>query len=53
MEGSGLWNDGYRAINIVNIVLNYLPNFENENIQKVENLRSECLFIRMFVTLKC
>ena len=45
-EASGLWNDGYRAINMCNIVLNYLPNFENENIQKVENLRSECLFIR-------
>ena len=45
-EASGLWNDGYRAINMCNIVLNYLPNFENENIQKVEKIRSECLFIR-------
>lgn len=45
-QASGLWADGYRAINIANIVLEHLPTYENENPTLAQQLKGECLFIR-------
>ena len=45
-EASGLWNDGYRAINMANIVLNHLPEHQEQDIEKAILLEGECLFIR-------
>lgn len=43
---NGLWVDGYRAINMSNIVLEYLPIHQNQDQQKASLLKGECLFIR-------
>ena len=45
-EASGLWNDGYRAINMANIVLHHLPEHQEQDIEKAILLEGECLFIR-------
>ena len=45
-EANGLWNDGYRAINMVNIVLDHLPEHQDQDIEKAILLEGECLFIR-------
>ena len=45
-EVNGLWNDAYRAINMSNIVLHYLPVHENQDITKATLIRGECLFVR-------
>ena len=45
-EAGGLWNDGYRAINMANIVLYHLPEHQEQNIEKAILLEGECLFIR-------
>tara|TARA_B100000287_G_scaffold295631_1_gene278857 strand:+ start:499 stop:1851 length:1353 start_codon:yes stop_codon:yes gene_type:complete len=45
-EVNGLWNDGYRAINMANIVLYHLPNHEEQDIIKSRKIKGECLFIR-------
>ena len=45
-EASGLWNDGYRAINMANIVLHHLPEYENQDFNKAILLKGECLFVR-------
>ena len=45
-EANGLWNDGYRAINMANIVLHHLPEHRDQNIEKAILLEGECLFIR-------
>jgi len=45
-EVNGLWNDAYRAINMTNIVLHYLPVHENQDITKATLIRGECLFVR-------
>ena len=43
---NGLWNDGYRAINMANIVLEFLPIHQAQNESKANLLKGECLFIR-------
>lgn len=43
---NGLWSDGYRAINMANIVLEFLPIHEDQNQTLANILRGECLFIR-------
>ena len=45
-EASGLWNDGYRAINMANIVLYHLPEHQEQDLEKAKLLEGECLFIR-------
>ena len=45
-ESTGLWNDGYRAINMANIVLHHLPEYQEQDIEKAKLLEGECLFIR-------
>ena len=45
-EATGLWNDGYRAINMANIVLHHLPEHQEQDIEKAKLLEGECLFIR-------
>lgn len=45
-EANGLWNDGYRAINMANIVLHHLPEHQEQDIEKAKLLEGECLFIR-------
>ena len=45
-EAGGLWNDGYRAINMANIVLYHLPEHQEQDIEKAILLEGECLFIR-------
>lgn len=45
-QAGGLWADGYRAINITNIVLENLPTYENEDIELAKQIKGECLFIR-------
>ena len=41
---NGLWSDGYRAINMVNIVLEFCPFIKAKT--KASLLKGECLFIR-------
>ena len=43
---NGLWSDGYRAINMTNIVLKFLPVHQSQDENKARILKGECLFIR-------
>ncbi len=43
---NGLWSDGYRAINMANIVLDFLPIYQDQNQTLANLLKGECLFIR-------
>ena len=43
---NGLWSDGYRAINMANIVLEFLPVHQSQDENKARILKGECLFIR-------
>ena len=43
---NGLWSDGYRAINMANIVLEFLPIYQDQNQVLANLLKGECLFIR-------
>lgn len=43
---NGLWSDGYRAINMANIVLEFLPVHQSQDEVKASLLKGECLFIR-------
>ena len=43
---NGLWSDGYRAINMANIVLEFLPIYQDQNQALANLLKGECLFIR-------
>ena len=43
---NGLWSDGYRAINMANIVLEFLPVHQSQDENKARMLKGECLFIR-------
>jgi len=45
-QSGGLWSDAYRAIYIVNVVLQNLPNFQSQNPGQCNLLRGECYFIR-------
>ena len=43
---NGLWSDGYRAINMTNIVLEFLPIHQSQDEEKARILKGECLFLR-------
>ena len=43
---NGLWSDGYRAINMANIVLEFLPVHQSQDEVKASLIKGECLFIR-------
>ena len=45
-QANGLWNDGYRTINICNIILDSLPQYMEDDPELVELLAAECKFIR-------
>lgn len=45
-EALGLWSDAYRAINMCNIVLHHLSEHEEQDINKANIIRGECLFVR-------
>ena len=45
-QAGGLWNAGYKAINIANIILDRLPEFEAEDAAIAAKLRGEALFVR-------
>ena len=48
---NGLWSDGYRAINMTNIVLKFLPVHQSQDENKARILKGECLFMNLYVIL--
>ena len=45
-QSGGMWDDAYKAIYIVNVVLQSLPNFQAQNPGQCQLLKGECLLIR-------